>query len=234
MTPSITEPRGRGTILNALRVALRIISGKDIFICSSETPAGVSELLFHGRGRGGKRQLPRLFPAETAARRGKFLLAADGLNPLRRSRARFPLLSPAVTSSPGAGEVFPQRGSQAITFVAKVLDAMRKLPAVLLALPLGELSPKVTERAHAVALSAKVSIATRNLAATTKSRPLGEGGIAAGDDGRGNFREHLQAPNAKAARPGGLAAFMLIKNFYSTSSSAKIHSTSLIWEPLRE
>ncbi len=73
-----------------------------------------------------------------------------------------------------------------------------------------------------------------NLAATTKSRPLGEGGIAAGDDGRGNFREHLQAPNAKAARPGGLAAFMLIKIFYSTSSSAKIHSTSLIWEPLRE
>ena len=102
---------------------------------------------FHGRGRGGKRQLPRLFPAETAARRGKFLLAADGLNPLRRSRARFPLLSPAVTSSPGAGEVFPQRGSQAITFVAKVLGAMRKLPAVLLALPLGELSPQVTERA---------------------------------------------------------------------------------------
>ena len=27
-----------------------------------------------------------------------------------------------------------------------------------------------------------------NFAATTKSRPLGEGGIAAGDDGRGNFR----------------------------------------------
>ena len=168
MTPSTTEPRGRGTILNALRVALRIFSGKDIFICSSETPAGVSELLFHGRGRGGKRQLPRLFPAETAARRGKFLLAADGLNPLRRSRARFPLLSPAVTSSPGAGEVFPQRGSQAITFVAKVLGAMRKLPAVLLALPLGELSPKVTERAHAVALSAKVSSAIRSFPVAPK------------------------------------------------------------------
>lgn len=85
--------------MNALRVALRIISGKDIFICSSETPAGVSELLFHGRG---------------------------------------------------------------------------------------------------------------------------------------NFREHLQESNAKAARPDGLAAFMLIKIFYSTSSSAKIHSTSLMWEPLRE
>ena len=60
--------------------------------------------------------------------------------PLRRSRARFPLLSPTVTSSPGAGEVFPQRGSQAVTFVAKALGSMRKLPAVLLALPLGELA----------------------------------------------------------------------------------------------
>ena len=61
-----------------------------------------------------------------------------GTNPLRRSRARFPLLSPTVTSSPGAGEVFPQRESQAVTFVAKVLGIMRKLPAVLLPLPLGE------------------------------------------------------------------------------------------------
>ena len=34
---------------------------KEIFICSFETPAGVSKLLFHGRGRKGKRQLP--FPA---------------------------------------------------------------------------------------------------------------------------------------------------------------------------
>ena len=99
-----------------------------------------------------------------------------------------------------------------------------------------------------------------NLSATTKSRPLGEGGIAVGDDGRGipdkytlQFNQKLSrhaksspfgragagapervASNAKAARPGGLAAFMLIKIFYSTSSSAKIHSTSLMWEPLRE
>ena len=36
----------------------------------TETPAGVSVPLFHGRGRKGKRQLPRLFPAETVARRG--------------------------------------------------------------------------------------------------------------------------------------------------------------------
>ena len=68
--------------------------------------------------------------------------------PLMRSRARFPLLSPAVTSSPGAGEVFPQRESQGLRLVAKALGEMRKFPAVLLALPLGELSPQVTERAQ--------------------------------------------------------------------------------------
>ena len=89
--------------------------------------------------------------------------------PLRRSRARFPFLSPTVTSSPGAGEVFPQRESQAVTFVAKVLGIMRKLPAVHLALPLGELSPQVTERAHAVNSVAKVSIAMRNLPAMPKA-----------------------------------------------------------------
>ena len=39
----------RGTILNALRVALRIISGKNIIIiCGSETPAGVSGHFFTG------------------------------------------------------------------------------------------------------------------------------------------------------------------------------------------
>ena len=66
-----------------------------------------------------------------------------GLNPLSHGlrRARFPLLSPTVTSSPGAGEVFPQRESQAVRFITKVLGTMRKLPAVLLPLPLGEVSP---------------------------------------------------------------------------------------------
>ena len=33
-----------------------------------------------------------------------------------------------------------------------------------------------------------------NFAATAKSRPLGEGGIAAGDDGRGNF--HFFTPKS--------------------------------------
>ena len=100
---------------------------------------------------------------ESAALRESFLLTFSGLNPLRRSRARFPLLSPAVTSSPGAGEVFPLRESQAVNLVAKALGIMRKLPAVLLALPLGELSPQVTERARAVSPVTKVSDATRKL-----------------------------------------------------------------------
>ncbi len=43
-----------------------------------------------------------------------------------------------ATSSPGAGEVFPQRESQAVKFGTKVLGSMRKFPAVLLPLPLGE------------------------------------------------------------------------------------------------
>ena len=87
--------------------------------------------------------------------------------PLRRSRARFSLLSPAVTSSLGAGEVFPQRGSQAINLDAKVLSAMRKIPAVLLALPVGELSKPeaLTERAYAVALSAKGVKCSKNFPA---------------------------------------------------------------------
>ena len=65
-----------------------------------------------------------------------------GARPLRRSRARFPFLSPAVTSSPGAGEVFPQRESQGLRLVAEVLSAMRNLPGVLLPLPLGEVASR--------------------------------------------------------------------------------------------
>ena len=49
-------------------------------------------------------------------------------------------------------------------FVAKVLGIMRKCPAVPLPLPLGEVAPQVTERAHAVSLI-KYSSAMRNLAA---------------------------------------------------------------------
>ena len=54
-------------------------------------------------------------------------------------------------------------------FVAKVLGTKGKFPAVPLPLPLGEVSPQVTERAHADVLSAKVSSATRNFLATTEA-----------------------------------------------------------------
>ena len=70
--------------------------------------------------------------------------------------ARFPFLS-LRDIFPPPGEVFPQRGSQVINLDAKGLSAMRKIPAVLVALPLGELAKPeaLTERAYAVALSAK-------------------------------------------------------------------------------
>ena len=44
-------------ILNALRVALRIDSGIMILICISAKPAGLSEMLFHGRSRRDKLNL---------------------------------------------------------------------------------------------------------------------------------------------------------------------------------
>ena len=40
----------------------------------------------------------------------------------------------------------PQRGSQAVMFVAKVLEETRKFPAVLLPLPLGEVAANVVSR----------------------------------------------------------------------------------------
>ena len=86
---------------------------------------------------------------------GSFLVALDALA-LRATAyalsvkaygfARFPLLSPTVTSSPGAGEVFPQRESQGLRLVAKVLGIKRKFPAVLLPLPLGEVDANVVSR----------------------------------------------------------------------------------------
>ena len=51
---------------------------------------------------------------------------------------------------------------------------MTKYMGVLLALPLGELSPQVTERAHAVRLVAKVLGAMRTCPAALLPLPLGE------------------------------------------------------------
>ena len=123
-------------------------SAEELFcIWGSEKPAGFSEPLFHGWGRRDKRQVSACFLRKQSRCRGQTLSVTPygvpappkgGASPLRRSRARFPLLSPAVTSSPGAGEVFPQRESQVLRLVTKVLGSIRKFPAVLLPLPLGE------------------------------------------------------------------------------------------------
>ena len=145
--------------------------------------------------------------------------------PLRRSRARFPLLSPAVTSSPGAGEVFPQRGSQAVKFITKVLGVMRKLLAVLLALPLRKDFPRsggrcraatkggiwhrvaMTERAHAVSPVTKVSNATRNFPVIAKSSPFGGAGTPSGVTERVQPVESLQKtfPQRRAFEESGAA-----------------------------
>ena len=51
---------GRGrTILNALRVALRIISGNFILNFAFVALCGALQTHFHGRGRNGKRHLPQ-------------------------------------------------------------------------------------------------------------------------------------------------------------------------------
>ena len=78
-----------------------------------------------------------------------------------------------------------RREGQAVNLDAKVLGTKRKFPVVLLAPPLGELSPQVTERAHAVNSVAKVSIAMRNLPAMPKvPSPRG---LASRSDDWGSF-----------------------------------------------
>ena len=105
----------------------------------------------------------------------------------------YPLRRYATAPQRGSGpsQALPrqlsQRESQAVKFGTKVLGTKRKLPAVLLALPLGELSPQVTERAHAVSPVTNVSKATRNFPATTKSRPLGEGELPRSGKTEGGF-----------------------------------------------
>ena len=79
---------------------------------------------------------------------------------------RFPFLS-LRDIFPRSGGNLSSMGSQAINLDAKVLSAMRKIPAVLLALPLGELAKPeaLTERAYAVALSAKGVKCSKNFPA---------------------------------------------------------------------
>ena len=113
-----------------------------------------------------------------------------------------------VSPSQALPRQLSQRESQAITFVAKVLGETRKLPAVLLALPLGELSPQVTERAHAVSPVTKVSNATRNFSVIAKSSPFGGSGTPSGVTERVQPVESLQKtfPQRRAFAESGAAA----------------------------
>ncbi len=74
----------------------------------------------------------------------------------------------------------PQRGSQAINLDAKGLSAMRKIPAVLLALPLRKDFPRSGRRCR---------VATE----------WGAGSSAAGDDGRGPANKKLSRHAAASA-----------------------------------
>ena len=80
-----------------------------------------------------------------------------------------PLQTLASSPSQALPRQLSQRESQAVKRITKVLGAKRKLPVVLLALPLGELAPQVTEWAHAVSPVTKVSDATRNFPAMPKA-----------------------------------------------------------------
>ena len=63
------------------------IQRKNYFIfCNSGKSADFPELPFHGRGRGGKRQLPHLFPSETAARRAAGSPSPSRLTPCHLSQ----------------------------------------------------------------------------------------------------------------------------------------------------
>ena len=82
-----------------------------------------------------------------------------------------------MTSSPGAGEVFPQRESRVLKLVAKVLGSIRKFPAVLLPLPLGEVDLRSKDGEGARRLPRYESIRCNGkLSGIAKRRPLGGAG----------------------------------------------------------
>ena len=142
----------RGTIGNALRIRFAHIQRKDYFkFRNTGASADAPVFHFHRWGRNGKRQLQRRFLRK------------------RGAAGKFPVDFQRVKPSQALPRQLSRRESQAVNLVAKALGIMRKLPAVLLALPLGELSPQVTERAHAVNPVTKVSDAIRNLPAMPKA-----------------------------------------------------------------
>ena len=86
------------------RCTLRINSGKIIFNFAFVALCGALQTPFHRRGRKGMRHLQCLFPTETAA------LWKTG-SPSQSPTVPDSPFCRCATSSPGAGEVFPQRES---------------------------------------------------------------------------------------------------------------------------
>ena len=94
------------------RCTLAIISGKIIFNrAMPERLRTLRHCIFTGRGRKGKRQLPRLLPAEAAARRESFLLAG----PLPSSPAALPPAPHSVATR----HLPPERGKSFLNGRAK-------------------------------------------------------------------------------------------------------------------
>ena len=130
-----------------------------------------------------------------------------------------------ISPSQALPRQLPRRGSQGLRLVAEVLSAMRKLPGVLLALPLRKDFPRsggrcraatkggiwhrvaMTERAHAVSPVTKVSNATRNFSVIAKSSPFGGSGTPSGVTERVQPVESLQKtfPQRRAFEESGAA-----------------------------
>ena len=153
----------RRTIWNALRFALRIVSGKIILYFGTPERLRTLRCAIFTNGvvkanSSGSTCFLRLEPSRSSLRdatspeRGRFCSTYRKMP--KSSPKGMPFGAAAkcagapVSPSQALPRQLPQRGSQAIKFITKVLGTKRKLPAVLLALPLGELSPQVTERAR--------------------------------------------------------------------------------------
>ena len=140
---------GSGSALSAKSTAGSFLIAPDtlatvLTACALSVTCGDTSPKGRGKSTAGNFATPETTPSVIAC--GDATFPKGTADPLRRSRARFPLLSPTVTSSLGAGEVFPQRESQGLRLVAKVLGIMGKFAAAPKGAPLGELAANVVSR----------------------------------------------------------------------------------------
>ena len=93
--------------------------------------------------------------------------------------------------------------------VAKVLSVMRKFPAVLLALPLGELSPQVTERASPLSPQRRAFAESGAAAAVFLPDPTCENAMPE----RPQTLRHCSIKNNNSAEHGQSAAETILNHF---------------------